>query len=181
MADVMKRLASWINKTFPFMELPLSISRQGQFPLDKSSIWWSLEDAQNYAQSNPIAYAGQPLTVVNEEENTVTFYLIGTDGTLVPQGSAASVEELKQQLATHKIEYNALKQSHDDLKAAHDQLKREHDTLRGEFDAHDHTADEITETATRVWVSPDQKAKIDTIVYATREDIDSLFPELTVE
>lgn len=178
MAGVMKKLASWINKTFPFMELPLSISRQGQFPLDKSSIWWSLEEAQEYAQSNPIAYAGQPLTVVNEEENSVTFYLIGTDGSLVPQGSEASVEELKQQLATHKIEYNALKQSHDELKLAHDQLKRDHDTLREEFDSHDHTADEISETSTRVWVSPDQKAKIDTIVYATNADIDELFPEL---
>lgn len=178
MAGVMKKLASWINKTFPFMELPLSISRQGQFPLDKSSIWWSLEEAQEYAQSNPIAYAGQPLTVVNEEENSVTFYLIGTDGTLVPQGSEASVEELKEQLAAHKIEYTALKQSHDELKAAHEQLKREHDALRSEFDSHDHTADEITETATRVWVSPEQKAKIDTIVYATNADIDELFPEL---
>lgn len=178
MADVMKKLASWINKTFPFMELPLSISRQGQFPLDKSSIWWSLEDAQNYAQSNPIAYAGQPLTVVDEEQNTVTFYLIGTDGSLLPQGSEASVEQLKQELAAHKIEYEALKKSHDELKAAHDQLKKDHDQLKSDFDSHDHTADEITETATRVWVSPEQKAKIDTIVYATNADIDKLFPEL---
>lgn len=171
MADVMKKLASWINKTFPFMELPLSISRQGQFPLDKSSIWWSLEDAQTYAQSNPIAYAGQPLTVVNEDENTVTFYLIGTDGSLVPQGSEASVEELKEQLAAHKIEYNTLKQNHD-------QLKRDFDALKSAYDSHTHTADQITETATRVWVSPDQKAKIDAIVYATNADIDELFPEL---
>lgn len=181
MSELLEKAKLAINKTFPFMELPLSISRQGQFPLDKSSIWWSKAEAEAYASTNPIAYPGQPITVVDEDSNTVTFYLIGIDGTLVAQGSAASVEELKQQLAAHKVEYNALKTAHEELKAAHDQLKRDHDALRGEFDAHDHTADEITETATRVWVSPEQKAKIDTIVYATNADIDSLFPDLAAK
>lgn len=177
MTELLEKAKLAINKTFPFMELPLSISRQGQFPLDKSSIWWSKEEAEAYATTNPIAYPGQPITVVNEELSTVTFYLIGVDGTLVPQGSAASVEELKQELAQHKVEYNALKQAHDELKAAHDQLKKDHDTLREEFDAHDHTADEISETATRVWLSPEQRQKLDDIAYATNADIDELFKE----
>lgn len=177
MSELLEKAKLAINKTFPFMELPLSISRQGQFPLDKSSIWWSKAEAEAYATTNPIAYPGQPITVVDEDSNTVTFYLIGIDGALVPQGSAASVEELKQELAQHKVEYNALKTAHEELKAAHEQLRRDHDALRGEFDAHDHTADEITETGTRVWMSPDQKSKLDAIAYAEEADIDELFKE----
>lgn len=272
-----------ITKIFPFMEFPLSMSRQGDFPLDKSSLWWDLEEATNYAKNDPTAYPGQPITVVNETENTVTLFVIGTDGSLVAQGGMASVDALKQELKNHKADYDKLKvaydqtkadvtklrQDHDTLKSAHDtldgkhtaldtkvteldthekQLKKDHDalaakhnklqedhtaldgkvttlsgkhdTLQGEVTAlsgkhdalekkhntlqgtHDtlaadeaqlkkdhaalktafeskvYTADEITETASRVFVTPEQKAVINTVVYATEADIDELFPEL---
>ena len=40
------------------------------FPLDDSSVFYSLEDAQTYAQSNPTAYVGQILSVVLDGEST---------------------------------------------------------------------------------------------------------------
>lgn len=272
-----------ITKKFAFMEFPLSMSRQGDFPLDKSSLWWDLEEAKNYAANDPTAYPGQPITVVDETANTVTLYVIGIDGSLVAQGGMASVDALKQELTAHKADYDKLKaaydqtkadvtklrQDHDALKSAHDalddkhtaldakvteldahekqlksdhdalaakhnklqedhtaldgkvttlsgkhdtlqgevttlsgkhdalekkhntlqgahdtlaadeaQLKKDHEALKTAFESKVYTADEITETAGRVFVTPEQKAVIDTVVYATEADIDELFPEL---
>lgn len=281
--SLLEGLIKKITKVFPFMEFPLSMSRQGDFPLDKSSLWWDLEEATNYAKNDPTAYPGQPITVVDEAENTVTLFVIGTDGSLVAQGGMASVDALKQELTAHKADYNKLKtayeatkadvtklrQDHDALKNAHDaldgkhtaldakvteldshekqlksdhdalaakhanlqedhtaldgkvttlsgkhdtlqgnvtalsgkhdalekkhnalqgahdtlatdeaQLKKDHEALKTAFESKVYTADEITETATRVFVTPEQKAVIDTVVYATEADIDELFPEL---
>ena len=47
------------DKSFAFMEFPLSMSRQDAFPLDKNSVFYSMSDAQTYAQTNPTAYVGQ--------------------------------------------------------------------------------------------------------------------------
>ena len=281
--SLLEGLIKKITKVFPFMEFPLSMSRQGDFPLDKSSLWWDLEEATNYAKNDPTAYPGQPITVVNETENTVTLFVIGTDGSLVAQGGMASVDALKQELKNHKADYDKLKaaydqtkadvtklrQDHDALKSAHDaldgkhtaldtkvteldahekqlksdhdalaakhnklqedhtaldgkvttlseshdtlqgevtalsgkhdalekkhntlqgahdtlaadeaQLKKDHEALKTAFESKVYTADEITETGTRVFVTPEQKAVIDTVVYATEADIDELFPEL---
>ena len=55
------------DKSFAFMEFPLSMSRQDAFPLDKNS----MSDAQTYAQTNPTAYVGQVIAVVEEGVSTV--------------------------------------------------------------------------------------------------------------
>lgn len=44
---------------------PLNFRRGNPNPLDNSSVWQSLEAAQNYAQTDPTAYVGQILSVVN--------------------------------------------------------------------------------------------------------------------
>ena len=54
------------DKSFAFMEFPLSMSRQDAFPLDKNSVFYSMSDAQTYAQTNPTAYVGQVIAVVEE-------------------------------------------------------------------------------------------------------------------
>ena len=80
-----------INKNAPFMEFPLSISRQGAFPLDKASVYYSLADAQTYASTNPTAYPGQPIAVVDEINNKVNFYGVQIDGTLKSLGGVVAV------------------------------------------------------------------------------------------
>ena len=47
------------DKSFAFMEFPLSMSRQDAFPLDKSSVFYSMSEAETYAQTSPLAYVGQ--------------------------------------------------------------------------------------------------------------------------
>lgn len=72
-----------ILDSFPFMEFPLSISRQDAFPLDRYSVFSSLSEAQTYAQTSPVAYVGQVLAVL--DNGTATFYGISnTAGALAP-------------------------------------------------------------------------------------------------
>ena len=74
------------TNSFSFMEFPLSMTRQGAFPLDKSSVFASMNDAQTYAQTNPTAYVGQVISVV--ENGTSTIYQIkDAAGTLEPMGT----------------------------------------------------------------------------------------------
>ena len=81
-----------INKNFPFMEIPLSISRQGAFPVDRFTLWWEKSKADEYAKSNPTAYVGMPISVYDETESTVTFYVINANKELQEVGTKAKVD-----------------------------------------------------------------------------------------
>ena len=62
------------DKNFSKMEFPLGMKRQDAFPLDDSSVFYSMSEAQTYAQSNPTAYVGQVISVV--VDGTATIYQI---------------------------------------------------------------------------------------------------------
>lgn len=85
---IIEKTLRTVNKTFPFMEFPLSISRQGNFPIDRKSLWWSKADADNYAATDPTAYVGMPISVHDEIKNTVTLYIINSDLELQEVGKA---------------------------------------------------------------------------------------------
>ena len=78
-----------VNNTtgsFASMEFPMAFSRQDSFPLDKSSVYGSLSDAQTYAQPSPLAYVGQVIAVV--VDGTATIYQIkNTAGDLEALGT----------------------------------------------------------------------------------------------
>ena len=59
---------------FGITEYPNTFKRQGSFPLDKSSKFKSLADAIDYAESSKIAYEGQIISVV--ENDNVNVYLL---------------------------------------------------------------------------------------------------------
>lgn len=78
-------------------EYPNSFKRQGAFPLEAYSVFYTMDAAETYAASNPIAYVGQTLAVVtaNAEDATVvdnvTFYIIAdAAGTLQEVGKATN-------------------------------------------------------------------------------------------
>ena len=75
------------------MEFPLGMKRQDAFPLDDSSVFYSLEDAQAYAQSNPTAYVGQILSVVVNGESTA-YQIKNAAGDLDPLGTGDMDEDL---------------------------------------------------------------------------------------
>lgn len=75
------------EKTFSNMEFPLAMKRQDAFALDPTSVWASLEEAQNYAKTNPTAYVGQVMAVVEAGASTV-YQIKNTAGDLEPLGAA---------------------------------------------------------------------------------------------
>lgn len=73
---------------------PLNFRRGNPNPLDNSSVWASLEAAQNYAATDPVAYVGQILTVVDSENNIATVYAIqDVAGTLKKVGTSPVGDE----------------------------------------------------------------------------------------
>ena len=75
-------------KSYSKMEFPLAMQRQDAFALDPTCVWSSLEDAQNYAKTNPTAYVGQVLSVVVDDASTV-YKISNANGDLDPLGAAA--------------------------------------------------------------------------------------------
>ena len=73
---------------------PLNFRRGNPNPLDNSSVWASLEAAQTYAASDPVAYVGQILTVVDNAEGIATVYAIQDEaGTLKKVGTSPVGDE----------------------------------------------------------------------------------------
>lgn len=79
-----------VVKDFSYMEFPMSIARQDGFPLDKYQLFFSLEDATNFASTSPLAYPTFIIGVINEQDQTADNYIIQYDGTLKPLGGSGS-------------------------------------------------------------------------------------------
>ena len=74
-----------ITKDYNSMGLPMNINRSNAIPIDNTELWYSLEDAQNYALSGSTSYVGQSIKVIDEATGDVTCYVIGIDGNLICQ------------------------------------------------------------------------------------------------
>jgi hypothetical protein len=90
-------------------EYPNSFKRQGSFPLEAFSVFYDIVNeetkvvtttafaaAENYAKTNPIAYVGQILAVVKEEEGVKyveTYVIDNENGDLKEVGSAPVGDE----------------------------------------------------------------------------------------
>lgn len=92
--EVVKQTAK-LDWAFPFQ-------RTGAFPLDRSSLFTSYEDAVLYATGGEdsrglsgSSYVGQSIAVFNATENSVTLYVIQPDRTLKEVGSGSSSGDLE--------------------------------------------------------------------------------------
>lgn len=80
-----------IKKDNSYMEFPLQISRQYGGPIDRYSVFYSMDYATNYATTSPLSYVGQIISVVDEAAQTSTAYQISnTAGDLVEVGKGAN-------------------------------------------------------------------------------------------
>lgn len=78
-----------IKKTFTASSLPVAFNRGDSIPIDKSLVWYSFEELENYAKTGATAYVGQILAYVDEAAGTSTAYIIADEaGTLKEVGSA---------------------------------------------------------------------------------------------
>lgn len=82
------------EKNSAFMEFPMAFSRQDSFPLDKTSQYGSYTEAQTYAQTSPLAYVGQVLSVVENGESK-QYQIKDTAGTLEPLGGLGDIGSLR--------------------------------------------------------------------------------------
>ena len=100
MAELLNKIPS--NLT----EYPNSFKRQGAFPLEAYSVFYTMDAARTYAASNPIAYVGQTLAVVTANAtdptkvDSVVFYVIAdAAGTLQVVGKTYVGDEKSTHLS----------------------------------------------------------------------------------
>lgn len=78
-----------IKKQNSYMGLPMNIARGNPVPLDKTEIWYSRTEMENYAKTSVVAYVGQIVQLVDETNHTATAYIIAnTAGDLLEVGSS---------------------------------------------------------------------------------------------
>lgn len=79
-----------IDKNIIAMSMPKAMNRGNAIPLDASAVWYTYDEMANYAATDPVAYVGQVLSLVDtENDNEVTAYIIADEaGTLKEVGSA---------------------------------------------------------------------------------------------
>lgn len=81
-----------INNNLVTTAFPLQYVRQFAGALDKDSVFYDLGEATTYASSNPRAYVGQIISVVNEANNSTQLYVIANAaGKLQEVGSGTGV------------------------------------------------------------------------------------------
>lgn len=98
-----------INKEGNYMALPLKIRRGNPLPLDESAVWYDYEELVAYAQSNPVAYVGQILVHVDEEQSTVNAYMIqNTSGNLIKLASTTASGDLTEDVLELQGKVSAL-------------------------------------------------------------------------
>ena len=86
------------------MSFAKSFARLNGQPLDKSEIWYSLAEAQAYAETDA-AYVGQILAVIDSEQNNVVFYGIqNTAGLLKEVGSTPVGDNLSIEIVDNKVQ-----------------------------------------------------------------------------
>lgn len=86
------------------MSFAKSFARLNGQPLDKSEIWYSLAEAQEYAATDA-AYVGQTLAVIDSENKNVVFYGIqDAEGTLKEVGSAPVGDNLSIEIVDGKVQ-----------------------------------------------------------------------------
>ena len=97
-----------ISKDNAYMDFPLQISRQYAAPIEKNDVWYDKSELENYAKSSPIAYAGQRVSLVNEETDELEFYGIKPSGTIIKIGSSGSLEIPDNSITTVKLANNSV-------------------------------------------------------------------------
>lgn len=95
-----------ITKGTAIMEFPLVISRQYGASLERFEVFYDLEEAKTYAKTNPLAYVGQTIKVVNEVENTVQVYTIkDKKGNFLQGGSAEHTHSVDDIITTEEKQF----------------------------------------------------------------------------
>lgn len=85
-----------LDKNIISMSMPKAMSRGNPIALDASAVWYTYAELESYAKTSPVAYVGQILSLVDEDQQTATAYII-TDaaGTLQKIGTGSGAADGK--------------------------------------------------------------------------------------
>ena len=100
-----------VNQTSK-LDWAFAFQRTGAFPLDRSSLFSSYEDAVAYARGDKTderglggsSYVGQPVSVYDADSNTVCMYIIEADRTLKEVGSAPIGDNASIEIVDGKVQ-----------------------------------------------------------------------------
>lgn len=100
-----------VNQTSK-LDWAFAFQRTGAFPLDRSSLFSSLADAEAYAKGDKTderelggsSYVGQPVSIYDAESNTVSLYIIEADRTLKEVGSAPLGDNVSIEIVNDKVQ-----------------------------------------------------------------------------
>lgn len=79
-----------IKKTIVFTTIPKAIQRGNAYPLDASSVWYSYDEMAKYAASNPTAYVGQIVSLVDEKGDATAYIIKNIEGELIQVGTGVA-------------------------------------------------------------------------------------------
>lgn len=94
------------------LDWAFAFQRTGAFPLDRSSLFSSYEDAAAYARGDKTdarelggaSYVGQPVSIYDENSNTVSLYIIEADRSLKEVGSAPLGDNYSIEIVDGKVQ-----------------------------------------------------------------------------
>lgn len=80
------------NGTAATWSAGVAFKRANPAPIEKYSLFKTLEEATRYAKMNPVAYPGQTVAILAETGNDASLYIIQQDGNLKEVGSTVTVD-----------------------------------------------------------------------------------------
>lgn len=100
-----------VNQTSK-LDWAFAFQRTGAFPLDRSSLFSSLTDAEAYARGDKTderglggsSYVGQPISIYDADSNTVSLYIIEADRSLKEVGSAPLGDNTSIEVVDGKVQ-----------------------------------------------------------------------------
>lgn len=135
-------MANLLNKIpTNLTEYPNSFKRQGAFPLEAYSVFYAnggktaLENAQDYATNNPIAYVGQTLVTIKTVGGITeaSLYIIkDTNGTLELLATSGEVTSVSTALTNLKKDFDDLTETTSKLESNVEGLIEDFDNLNEE-------------------------------------------------
>lgn len=99
-------------RKFKSVEILRPFVRDSGFPLDATSLYYSYDEAVEYARSNPAAYAGQIIAVIDEDARKTNIYKVDYDPnkhynftlSTISVGSGASAFSFSGEVDTFSVE-----------------------------------------------------------------------------
>lgn len=136
MADYILDVANETAK----MDWAYSFQRTGAFPLDRSSLFSSYDDAVLYAQGgndvrglSGTSYVGQTVSVYNATENTVTLYIITADRNLQEVGCSILGDNVSTEIENGIIRLKNFGKGYYHYIPAHDDIAASYEFIENAF------------------------------------------------